>query len=79
MSILWLDFEDFLHEEELKFVVEFLKKDTRSGQGCYVSCIAYVCSRRGSGGTKLYARIHPEWTQKVPSKTTDHTALHLAQ
>ncbi|KAK6996230.1 hypothetical protein R3P38DRAFT_2566036, partial [Favolaschia claudopus] len=39
----------------------------------------FVCSRKGTGGVKTYAKAHPEWKQKQESMRTDCPCVLLVK
>ena len=71
----WPAFELFLHDTQTQNAVEFLKVQTTSGGEWYMSRILFYCSRHGTGGTKSYTRLHPNWKdRKIGSKLTKCSA-----
>jgi hypothetical protein len=67
----WEDFTSFLGQEQAANSIELRKVSSTSGAGRYIERIEYVCARYGTGGQKSYDKKHPEWSRKVPNKSTD--------
>jgi hypothetical protein len=67
----WEEFTLFLAQEQALNSIELRKVSAKTGAERYLERSVYVCARYRTGGKKNYKRKHPEWSQKVPSKSTE--------
>lgn len=67
----WTDFLCFLTNEEGFNSIELRKISSTTGAKHYLERIVYVCARAGSSGKKGYEQKHPDWSRKVPGKSTN--------
>ncbi|KAJ7806691.1 hypothetical protein B0H14DRAFT_2381789 [Mycena olivaceomarginata] len=67
----WHAFEAWRTEEERSKCIELRLVNTFYGLPEFEQQLRFICSRAGTGGVKNYAKLHPEWNRKIPSKRTD--------
>ena len=58
----WEEFKEWLKREQAQKTVEFWLSKSVKGGLHFKETFYYVCSRRGTGGAKVYEKKHPDWT-----------------
>ncbi|KAJ7671213.1 hypothetical protein B0H17DRAFT_1141552 [Mycena rosella] len=67
----WAAFQAWLLREESTFTIKFHLVNTYQGLPEFERQCRYVCSRRGTGGSKPYTKLHPDWNRKRGPKRTE--------
>ncbi|KAJ7701052.1 hypothetical protein B0H16DRAFT_1348443 [Mycena metata] len=75
----WDDFHNWRTAEERAQCVELRLAKTYYGLPEFERQCRYVCSRGSTGGIKEYAKLHPDWQRKIPSKRTDCMCILLVK